>query len=77
MTSKAGKIEVPVEVTDEIRPGVVSIPHGWGHGLAGIRTRVAAAHAGVNANLVADETALDALSGTAVLNGLPVQVSAV
>lgn len=44
--SKAGKVEVPVEVTDEIRVGVVSIPHGWGHGEPGTRTAVAAAHAG-------------------------------
>jgi anaerobic selenocysteine-containing dehydrogenase len=75
VNSRAGKIEVPVEVTDEVRPGVVSIPHGWGHDLDGVRTQVAAAHAGVNSNLVADETQLDALSGTAVLNGIPVNLS--
>ncbi|GAA1979946.1 molybdopterin-dependent oxidoreductase [Amycolatopsis minnesotensis] len=73
--SAAGKIAVPVEVTEKIRPGVVSIPHGWGHGGDGTRTRVAAAHAGVNTNLLTDETRLDALSGTAVLNGIPVEVT--
>ncbi|HEV7647748.1 MAG TPA: molybdopterin-dependent oxidoreductase [Actinophytocola sp.] len=72
--SRAGKVEIPVEVTDAIRPGVVSIPHGWGHDGDGTRTAVAAAHAGVNTNLLADDTLLDALSGTAVLNGIPVDV---
>ncbi|WP_158879414.1 molybdopterin-dependent oxidoreductase [Amycolatopsis anabasis] len=72
--SRAGKIEVPVEVTEEVRPGVVSIPHGWGHDVPGTRTAVAAAHAGVNSNVLADEILLDALSGTAVLNGIPVEV---
>jgi anaerobic selenocysteine-containing dehydrogenase len=75
VNSRTGKIEVPVEVTDEIRPGVVSIPHGWGHDTPGARTAVAAAHPGVNSNLLADETLVDALSGTAVLNGIPVEVS--
>ncbi len=77
MRSRAGKVEIPVEVTDAIRPGVVSIPHGWGHDVAGTRTTVASAHAGVNTNLLADDTLLDALSGTAVLNGIPVEVEPV
>jgi anaerobic selenocysteine-containing dehydrogenase len=72
--SRAGKIEVPIEVTDAIRPGVVSIPHGWGHDVDGIRASVAAAHAGANTNLLADDALLDALSGTAVLNGIPVEI---
>lgn len=72
--SRAGKIEVPVEVTDTIRPGVVSIPHGWGHDVDGTRASVARAHAGVNTNLLADDQLLDALSGTAALNGIPVEV---
>jgi anaerobic selenocysteine-containing dehydrogenase len=75
VTSRAGKLEVPVEVTDEIRPGVISIPHGWGHDVAGSRTRVASANPGVNSNLVADETLLDVPSGTSVLNGIPVEVA--
>jgi anaerobic selenocysteine-containing dehydrogenase len=72
--SRAGKIEIPVEITDAIRPGVISIPHGWGHNVAGTRTSVARAHAGVNANVLADDHLLDALSGTAALNGIPVEV---
>jgi anaerobic selenocysteine-containing dehydrogenase len=75
--SRAGKVEIPVEVTDAIRPGVVSIPHGWGHDVDGTRATVARAHAGVNTNLLADDTLLDALSGTAVLNGIPVDVEPV
>lgn len=77
VTSRAGKLEVPVEVTADVRPGVVSMPHGWGHDLDGTRTKVAKAHAGVNSNLVADETLLDVPSGNAVLNGIPVEVAPV
>ena len=72
--SRVGEVRVPVEVTDAIRPGVVSIPHGWGHDLEGVRLSVAGAHAGVNSNLLADETLFDPISGNAVLNGIPVQV---
>jgi anaerobic selenocysteine-containing dehydrogenase len=75
VASRTGAVEVPVEVTDAIMPGVVSIPHGWGHDEPGIALRVAAAHAGVNSNLLADETLLDPLSGNAVLNGIPVTVA--
>ncbi|MGB3484576.1 MAG: molybdopterin-dependent oxidoreductase [Mycobacterium sp.] len=72
----AGELTVPVEVTDTIRPGVVSIPHGWGHGQDGTRLTVAAVQPGVNVNALNDGTRLDPLSGTAVLNGFSVQVSA-
>ena len=58
-------------------PGVCSLPHGWGHDVAGTAQRVASAHPGANSNLVADEGLLDALSGNAVLNGIPVEVAAV
>jgi anaerobic selenocysteine-containing dehydrogenase len=74
IASRAGAVDVPVELTDAIMPGVVSIPHGWGHDRPGARLGVAAAQAGVNSNLLADETALDPLSGDAVLNGIPVTV---
>lgn len=72
--SRTGKIGVPVEVTDAVMPGVVSIPHGWGHDVPGSRTATATANAGVNSNLLADEEHFDALSGNAVLNGIPVTV---
>ena len=64
-----------MEVTDEIMPGVVSIPHGWGHDADGVRMGVASAHAGVNSNFLADESMVEPLSGNAVLNGIPVEVS--
>jgi anaerobic selenocysteine-containing dehydrogenase len=76
VSSVSGAIEVPVEVTDEIMPGVVSIPHGWGHDAEGVRMDVASAHAGVNTNLLADESRIEPLSGNAVLNGIPVEVAA-
>lgn len=75
ITSRVGSVEAPVEVTDAIRPGVVSLPHGWGHGGEGTSMAVAAAHAGGNANLLADDEAFDPLSGNAVLNGIPVTVA--
>jgi anaerobic selenocysteine-containing dehydrogenase len=74
---RAGALEAPVEVTDAVMPGVVSLPHGWGHDAPGARLGVAGAHAGVNANLLADEELVDALSGNAVLNGIPVVVAPV
>ena len=74
--SRVGEVTVPVEVTDAIRPGVISIPHGWGHDLAGVQLAVAQEHAGVNSNLLADETLFDPISGNAVLNGIPVEVRA-
>ena len=73
--SRTGEITLPVEVTAAVREGVVSIPHGWGHGLPDTRTTVAAAHAGVNTNILADDELLDGPTGTAVLNGIPVEVS--
>ena len=77
ITSRVGTVDAPVEITDAIRPGVVSLPHGWGHGRPGTRLRVAAERAGVNSNVLADPEAMDPLSGTAVLNGIPVDVSAI
>jgi anaerobic selenocysteine-containing dehydrogenase len=76
VASRTGTVVIPVEVTDGIRPGVVSIPHGWGHSLDGVEMEVARANAGVNSNLLADEELFDPVSGNAVLNGIPVSVSA-
>lgn len=71
ITADGGSLEVPVEVTDAIRSGVVSLPHGWGHDRAGSRLSVAAAVPGANVNQLLDGTRMDRLSGTAVLNGFP------
>ena len=75
VASRVNALEVAVEITDRIRPGVVSIPHGWGHDAPGAAMGVAARYAGVNSNLLTDEEALDPLSGTSVLNGIPVTVA--
>jgi anaerobic selenocysteine-containing dehydrogenase len=77
ITSRAGAIEIPVEVTDRIMPGVVSIPHGWGHDVPGVEMAVAREHAGVNTNVLTDEHDLEPLTGTAVLNGIPIVVAPV
>jgi len=77
IASRVGAVELPVEVDAAIMPGVVSVPHGWGHGVEGVGWRVAAAHGGANSNLLADERLLDPLSGTAVLNGIPVELAPV
>jgi anaerobic selenocysteine-containing dehydrogenase len=75
VSSRVGKVEVTVEVTDDMAQGVVSMPHGWGHDRQGTRLAVAGAHAGVNVNLLTDDLRIDPLSGTAVLNGTRVHVS--
>ncbi|WP_043513866.1 MULTISPECIES: molybdopterin oxidoreductase family protein [unclassified Actinoplanes] len=74
VSSRAGSLAAPVEVTDRVMPGVVSLPHGWGHSLSGVRLAVAAAHPGVNSNVLTDELVLDPLSGNSVLNGIPVEL---
>ncbi len=74
VASRAGSVVVPVEITDAIMPGVVSIPHGWGHTSPGTKMRIATEHAGVNTNILTDEEEVDRLSGNAVLNGIPVTV---
>jgi anaerobic selenocysteine-containing dehydrogenase len=75
VSSRTGRVAIAVEVTDAIRPGVVSIPHGWGHDLDGVELSVARRHAGVNSNLLADDELIDPISGNAVLNGIPVEVA--
>ena len=74
VTSRAGTVQAPVEVTEEMMPGVVSLPHGWGHDAPDIRLSIAREHAGVNSNLLTDEYHLDPLSGNTVLCGIPVTV---
>ncbi|CDO07573.1 molybdopterin-binding oxidoreductase [Mycolicibacterium cosmeticum] len=70
-----GELIAPVELTADMRRGVVSLPHGWGHDREGTRLGVAAAAPGVNVNQLNDGAALDPLSGTAVLNGIPVDIA--
>jgi YD repeat-containing protein len=75
VAGRVGEVVLPVEVTADISPGVVSIPHGWGHDVPEVRLRVASANAGVNSNVLADDQHVDPLSGNAVLNGIPVTVT--
>jgi anaerobic selenocysteine-containing dehydrogenase len=73
VTSRTGTVRVLVEVSDEIAPGVVSLPHGWGH--RGGRQQVALDHAGVSVNDLTDASFLDPLTGNAGFSGVPVEVS--
>jgi anaerobic selenocysteine-containing dehydrogenase len=73
--SEAGSVIAPVEVSDEMMPGVVSLPHGWGHDRPGSKLGTAAEHAGVNNNLLAVGTQVDPLSGNQIVNGIPVEVA--
>lgn len=70
--SRVGQLTIEAEITDAIMPGVVSIPHGWGHNKKGIKLSVASQHPGVNTNILTDDLQVDELSGNAVLNGVPV-----
>jgi anaerobic selenocysteine-containing dehydrogenase len=73
--SRVGQVTLVAEVTDAIMPGVVSIPHGWGHQREGVRQRIAQANAGVSVNDLTDDQRIDVLSGNAALNGVPVTLA--
>jgi anaerobic selenocysteine-containing dehydrogenase len=77
VTSRVGRVIVPVEISDEIMQGVVSLPHGFGHAREGVRLSVAARpeHAGVSVNDLTDDQQIDELAGTSALNGVPVAVA--
>ncbi len=75
VTSEAGSVDVELEVTDEMMTGVVSLPHGWGHTVAGAQEGVDRALAGINNNLLAPVDFVDVPSGNAAVNGFPVTVT--
>jgi anaerobic selenocysteine-containing dehydrogenase len=77
VSSRVGEVDVPVEITDAIMPGVVSIPHGWGHDAPGAKLSIAATKPGTNSNVLADEDVVEPISGNAVLNGIPVEIAPV
>jgi anaerobic selenocysteine-containing dehydrogenase len=77
ITSRVGAVEAPVQTSDEVMPGVASLPHGWGHDRDGLRLRVAAAHPGISVNDLTDHERVDALSGNAAFSGLPVSIAPV
>ena len=72
--SRVGCVEAPVEITDDLMPGVVSLPHGWGHDVQDSGMSVAKSHPGVNMNALTDNQVYDEASGTSVLVGIPVTV---
>lgn len=74
--SRVGRVSLPLVVTDEMMPGVVSMPHGFGHDREGIRARNATAHAGASMNDLTDEAIVEGMVGNGVLTGFPVRVSA-
>jgi anaerobic selenocysteine-containing dehydrogenase len=74
VSTPTGKIVLPVEITDDVMPGVVSVPHGWGHDRAGTGQTVAAAHPGASINDVISDEQIDPLAGTSVLNGQAVSI---
>jgi anaerobic selenocysteine-containing dehydrogenase len=74
LSSRVGSVEVTVQTTDTMMPGVVCLPHGHGHGQAGTRLKLAAEHAGVSMNDLTDPAEIDPLSGNAVLSGVPVAI---
>ncbi len=74
--SRVGEVSAPAEVTDDMMVGVVSLPHGFGHGREGVRLRVAASHPGVSVNDLTDDQMIDELSGNAAFCGVPVTVRA-
>jgi anaerobic selenocysteine-containing dehydrogenase len=75
LRSRTGAVSLSAEVTEDIMPGVVSVPHGFGHAREGVQLRVAREHAGVSLNDLTDDAQLDTLTGNAVLNGVPVELS--
>jgi anaerobic selenocysteine-containing dehydrogenase len=75
VSSAVGSVRANIEVCDGLRPGVVSLAHGWSDDLDGCRLGMAATRRGPNSNLLADTATIDPLSGTAVLNGIPVTIA--
>jgi anaerobic selenocysteine-containing dehydrogenase len=76
ISTRRGAIELPVEVTDEVMRGVVSVPHGWGHTRGGVQLQIATARPGQSINDILDPAVIDELSGTAALFGQAVEVVA-
>ncbi|MFK3970300.1 molybdopterin oxidoreductase family protein [Pseudomonas sp. NPDC087358] len=76
VSSRVGTIEVEVLASAEMMPGVVSLPHGWGHGRSGVQMDIARSQPGASANDLTDERQMDAVSGNAALNGVPVTIAA-
>jgi len=78
ISSRVGKLQVAVKASDEMMPGVVSLPHGWGHNSRqGVEMGIANEQQGVNCNDLTDDQFYDKISGNSALNGVPVEVQAI
>jgi anaerobic selenocysteine-containing dehydrogenase len=75
VSSRVGTVRIPVALSEDMMPGVISIPHGWGHHIEGIELGIARQHAGVNTNILTDDYFLDSVSANAALNGVPVSLA--
>jgi anaerobic selenocysteine-containing dehydrogenase len=76
VSSRVGQVTAPAELTSDMMPGVVSLPHGFGHGRDGVQLSVATSHPGVSINDLTDDQLLDVLSGNAAFSGVPVRLKA-
>ncbi|RLT94405.1 molybdopterin-dependent oxidoreductase [Ketobacter sp.] len=77
VSSRVGEIEIPAQLTDAIMPGVLCIPHGWGHNRPGSQLSVAGRNAGVSVNDITDDYSIDAVTGVAAFSGQQVTVSTI
>jgi anaerobic selenocysteine-containing dehydrogenase len=77
LSNDSKSIEAQIEISDEMMPGVISLPHGWGHHLTGTKLSLASERPGANINALLDENLRDPLSGNAVLSGVPIQISVI
>jgi len=75
VSSEVTSVQIAAEITEDIMPGSISIPHGWGHHRSGTKMAIAEAHAGVSFNDLADDTLLDTVSGVSIINAIPVSLS--
>lgn len=76
VSSRVGQVHVPLHLTEDIRPGVVSLPHGWGHDRAGTDIKIAQAHAGASINDLTDDRLTERISANAAFSAVPVWVEA-
>ena len=74
VTSRTGRVEVPLEISEQMMPGVVSLPHGWGHDREGVRLDTATAQPGASLNDLTDDQKVDPLTGNAAFSGIEVGV---
>ncbi|HHL32015.1 MAG TPA: molybdopterin oxidoreductase family protein, partial [Oceanospirillales bacterium] len=75
--SQTSELVIAVTITENIKAGIISIPHGWGHNQPDTKLAIANKHPGVNINNLMNDTEIDELSGNAVLAGVPIRIEAI